>query len=88
MADKVISEFKVVETDDGYRVEIKGDKEQMKKWFESRGKFGRHGMGFGPGFMLRRFFGGRHGHGPWGHGPWGRDWDEEEERPGEPAPRA
>ena len=75
MEDKVISEFKVVETEDGYRIEIKGDKEKLKKMFEHgpRGFFPgmRHGRhGFGP-------FGFRH-HGPWGHGPWGW-WDEEDE---------
>ena len=29
--DKVISEFKVVETDDGFRIEIKGDKEEIQR---------------------------------------------------------
>ena len=80
MEDKVISEFKIVETEDGYRIEIKGDKEKIKKIFEHGGPRGfaprmherRHHGGFGPfGFW---------GHGPWGHGPWG--WDEEDE--GEP----
>ena len=74
MADKVISEFRVIETEDGYRIEIKGDKEQMKKWFEHRGGFGpgmgfgRHGWGHGPGRGFGSFFG-RHHHGPGGHGP-------------------
>ena len=88
MADKVISEFKVIETDDGYRIELKGDKEQMKKWFEHGGGFGP-GMGFGrhggPGRWMRGFFGGRH-HGPWGHG-W-HDVDDEEAPEGRDQPRA
>jgi hypothetical protein len=75
MEDKVISEFKVVETEDGYRIEIKGDKEKLKKMFEhgpmgfARGRHFRHHRGFGPFWWFR--------HGPWGHGPWG--WDEEDE---------
>jgi len=28
--ENIISEFKVIETDDGFRIEIKGDKEQIK----------------------------------------------------------
>jgi len=88
MADKVISEFKVVETDDGYRIEIKGDKEKMKQWMEHRGGMGRHGgFGFGPGRFMRHFFGMRH-HGPWGRGPWGQGWDEEEAPPAADKPRA
>ncbi|GAH41152.1 unnamed protein product, partial [marine sediment metagenome] len=31
MAEKVLSEIRFIETDDGYRVEIKGDKEKLKK---------------------------------------------------------
>jgi hypothetical protein len=29
--ERVISEFRLVETDDGYRLEVKGDKEAMRK---------------------------------------------------------
>jgi len=29
--EKVIGEFKIVETEEGYRIEIKGDKEKMKE---------------------------------------------------------
>lgn len=55
--EKVINEFKVIETDDGFRIEIKGDKEAMRKLFShvgahrhlGRGPFGR-GFPFGPGF--------------------------------------
>jgi hypothetical protein len=91
MAEKVLHEVKVVETEDGYRIEIKGDKEKMREFFSKRG-------GFGPG----RFMGGHgpFGHGPWGffgrhrggHGPWGwGGWEDDEEpepRRGEPAPKA
>jgi hypothetical protein len=65
--EKIISEFKVIETDDGFRVEIKGDKEAMRKmfrgghrrFFRGRSRFGHHfpfGPGFGGGFGWR---------GPW-----------------------
>jgi hypothetical protein len=73
MAEKVIHEVRIIETDDGYRIEIKGDKERLKEMF---------GKGFGP------FAFGRMGHGPfqhhgprgWGGFPWGRRgwWSEEE----------
>lgn len=61
--EKVIQEFKVVETDDGFRIEIKGDKEKMREFV----------MGMDP----RRW--GESGFGPWGgsrrrhrrvRGPW------------------
>jgi hypothetical protein len=88
MAEKVLHEVRVIETDDGFRIEIKGDKERIKEFLQHRG----FGQGFGPmgrggpfGFMRRH-----HGHhGPWGHGgpfrrgfgPWGWGEDEEEEAP-------
>jgi len=83
MADeKVLHEVRVVETEDGFRIEIKGDKERLRQ------------MGFGKGW--EQFGPGRMGRGPWGHhgprgfgfpfghhgrmgrGPWSW-WDEEEE---------
>jgi hypothetical protein len=74
MEDKVISEFKVVETEDGFRIEIKGDKERIKEMFKHRGMGFRH-HGFGPfGWWFR-------------HGPWGRHgWSDEDA--GEPGPTA
>ncbi|MFQ5612617.1 MAG: hypothetical protein ACE5H9_10845 [Anaerolineae bacterium] len=58
--EKVINEFKVVETDDGFRIEIKGDKEAIRRMlgifggkspFGPKGPFGRgFGFGFGPRF--------------------------------------
>ena len=64
--DKLITEFRVVETDDGFRIEVNGDKEAMRKWtkhLHSCGPmhWGRHGMPFGP----RGFRHGHHGFGPW-----------------------
>jgi hypothetical protein len=71
MAEKLIHEVRVVETDDGIRIEIKGDKERLREmgfgkgvfpfgmW--QRGRFGHHGpRGFGF---------------PFGHRPW---WTESE----------
>lgn len=77
--EQVISEFKIIETDDGYRIEIKGDKARLKQLFE-RGPFGaRMGGPFGfrgpMGGPLGWMFGRHH----WGHGPWGWHFGEEEE---------
>ena len=50
--ENVISEFRIVETDDDYRIEIKGDKEAIKAVM--RGLPFKHGHG-GPGhFFFRR----------------------------------
>lgn len=57
--EKIIQEFRVIETDDGFRIEIKGDKERLRGFMRG---FGRHrhwrghhrrpwgpfGVGFGP----------------------------------------
>jgi hypothetical protein len=32
--EKIISEWRVVETDDGFRIEIKGDKEALRGWLK------------------------------------------------------
>jgi hypothetical protein len=58
MSEKVLREFKIIETDDGFRIEMTGDKEELRKLLFEQGKpffmpFGR-GRGFG-------------GHGPFGH---------------------
>ena len=77
--ENIISEFKVIETDDGYRIEIKGDKEQIKAFMT--GFAGRKGKGHG-------HWRGRRGHwGPMGFHPmmwmnmaqWCAPWDFEEE---------
>ncbi len=85
--EQVISEFRVIETDDGFRIEIKGDKEKLRSFFKGAG---------GPGSM---HFGHRGGwRGPWGKpgfppgfwrwmGPWWSYWGfepEEEEKGDEP----
>ncbi len=61
MAEKILHEIRVIETDEGYRIEVNGDKEHLREM-----GFRPKMFGFGPG-MGRR---GRHGH-PRG-GPWGR----------------
>ena len=53
--EKVIQEWRIVETDVGYRIELKGDKEAMRQWVEHLRAF-RMGKGHH-----------RH-HGPWGRG--------------------
>ncbi len=90
MEDKVLHEVRILETEDGFRIEIKGDKEHLRKM--GFGKMGFGGMGFGPGMMFRRHrhhwggpFGFRHGRGPWGWGYEGEDEGEAESTPrGEP----
>ena len=79
MEDKILHEFKVIETEDGFRIEIKGDKERLRR------------MGFGP---FGRGRGRHHRHGPHGHSfrfekhfGWGPPWwwyEEEGEDRGEP----
>ncbi len=79
--ENVITEFRVIETDDGFRIEIKGDKEKLRPFFTGAGSSGawRHGhwgghrgpggmFGFMPGFMMRM--------GPW-WGGWGYGPEEE-----------
>ena len=86
--ENVISEFRVIETDDGFRIEIKGDKEKLRPFFTGGfgpGRWGhRHGRrgpwgggpGFRPGFMRWMMMGG-----PW-WGEWGEEPEEEEPGPG------
>lgn len=68
MAEKVLHEMRFIETDDGYRIEVKGDKERLKK------------MGFGPGMFgmgrggMRRRWGRRHHRRGW-HGRHGHKQD-------------
>ncbi len=78
--ENVITEFRVIETDDGFRIEIKGDKEKLRPFFTGAGGSGawRHGhwgghrgpgmFGFIPPFMMRM--------GPW-WGGWGFGPEEE-----------
>lgn len=80
MSEKVISEIRFVETDDGFRIEFKGDKERLRKTMDFgpgkgfwHGKWGHGPRGHGKGGHWS------HGHGPaFGFGPWGWwSWEEE-----------
>ncbi|MFQ5945868.1 MAG: hypothetical protein ACE5NC_06395 [Anaerolineae bacterium] len=88
--DKVIKEFRVIETDDGFRIEIKGDKERMKRFMSGfGGRWGGHHRR-GSGWGMRW--------GPFGHGfgpmMWGQmagccsDWDLEVEEEEQESPEA
>lgn len=81
MTEKVLHEVRFIETDDGFRIEVKGDKKCMKEMFEScmepmhgmkhgRMKGFRHyahkARRYGPGFMMP----------PW---MWCDMWEEEVE---------
>jgi len=72
--EKVINEIRIVETDDGFRIEIKGDKEAIRQMLHGCGAgfpFGRgFRFGFRPGFWSS--FGG------W-CGPW-QEADHEKKR--------
>lgn len=73
--EKIISEFKVIETDEGFRIELKGDKEAIRRminfmdptsFFSGKGPSGqRFRFDFGPDFWAD--FSGRCG--PW----WEKD---------------
>ena len=83
MEEKILHEYRVIETEDGFRIEIKGDKEKLRKMIDRMtmrmsGMRGKRGGGEG-----HRHEGSRHekGHrgrgrrGRWGkrgmgHGPW------------------
>jgi hypothetical protein len=70
MAEKVIAEIRFIETDDGFRIETKGDKEHLRK------------MGFGPGMRhwRRAYKSWMRGRGPGFRPPWmWGDWDEVDE---------
>lgn len=99
MSEQVIHEIRVIETEDGFRIEMKGNKEELRRMLFERG----FGPGGGHGFGRRKHR--HHGHGrPWfarpfggGHGPrhehpvpgydLGPWWDEgeasEKPKPGE-----
>lgn len=84
MAEKVIGEIRFIETEDGFRIEVKGDKERLRQmgWDPNRGpQAGGQfwGMGFGPGarFWRKKWHGTRRRH----HGPppgadfWTGPWE-------------
>jgi hypothetical protein len=70
--EKVINEFKVIETDEGFRIEIKGDKDAIRRMLSHLGLFNVAGAPFGRGF--------RFGFGPFwgGFGAWCDPWEEPE----------
>jgi hypothetical protein len=84
--EKVIQEFRVIETDDGYRIEIKGDKEKIKSFMQGFGgrkhrrrhwkRRWRGPFGFGPMAWMRAMHDG-HWDGPW---DFETKEDEEEEK--------
>lgn len=80
--EKVLQEFRIIETDDGFRIEIKGDKDQLREWvmnlnpqhWAEEREHGPRGPRFGPPWM-------RHA-GPrawmrFGPPGWGFGWDED-----------
>jgi hypothetical protein len=84
--EKVINEFKVIETDDGFRIEIKGDKAAIRRmlggfgprFFRGKPPFG-HGFGFG--FGPRFWAGFSHGCDAW-------DWKETDKEKDQKTSRA
>ena len=76
MTEKVLHEVRFIETDDGFRIEVKGDKERMRELGCGPGM-----MGFGPRFRrrMRRARRWGPGFGPW----WWYDEEEEDEEPSE-----
>ncbi len=73
--EKVISEWRIVETDDGFRLEVKGDKAVIREWLEHftarRAWRMDKQMPFGP-------WAGRHWHGGF-WGPCGPEPESKEE---------
>jgi len=74
MTEKVIGEIRFIETDEGFKIEMKGDKERLKEMGWGSGLMGPRGMGMGRGqkwFWREMRHGHKHGpghrHGP-GHG--------------------
>ena len=59
--ENIITEYRLIETEDGYRIEIKGDKEKLKAFMK-----GHHGRGPRGWRNARRH---RRGWGPWGFHP-------------------
>jgi hypothetical protein len=79
--EKIIQEFRIIETDDGFRIEIKGDKEQLREFvmnMDPRQWARRRGPGRGIPFEMHRSRGRRREHG-FRFGPMGAwfgfDWE-------------
>ncbi len=82
MVEKILHEVRFIETDEGFRIEVNGDKEKLRKM-----RFGPGMMGFNPGMMgfgpmRKRRHHKRHGkhhvHGHHCHGRHGHDSEEHE----------
>lgn len=86
--EKIIQEFRIIETDDGFRIEIKGDKEQLREWVMHLDPRHWGGPGFRFAFGPHRMGRGKHGHrfGPFGFGAW--SWCEDDEEVDGEASRA
>ncbi len=68
MTEKVIQEVKIVETEDGFRIEIKGDKEAIRRMINGFGAGFPFGHGFRGGFDPGFWQGFRGCWGPWQEG--------------------
>jgi hypothetical protein len=88
--EKILQEFRIIETDDGFRIEIKGDKEQLRefvmnldprRWMHGESEHGWGPFPFGPGgprFKMRF----KRGFGPFGFAwAWGDEDDDEPDLP-------
>lgn len=79
MTEKTLTEIRIIESDEGYRVEVKGDKAKLKKMFHMCKGF-RRGRPSGRG--RSRFWGRGHAYGP---PPWAWEWEELAEEEDSPA---
>ena len=73
--EKMINDFKIIETEDGFRVEIKGYKEAIRRMLSGLGvcNLFRAGAPFGRSFHF--------GPGSWsGFGSWCGSWERTEEK--------
>lgn len=89
MSDKVVYEFRFIETEDGFRFEFNGDKEQLKKMVFGPGMCHGSGFDWGMGHWGRNRGGyrsHRRKHGPGFTPPWTWWWDKDDEPEGEPTP--
>jgi hypothetical protein len=73
MSEKVEYEFRVVETEDGFRIEMKGDKDRLRQMIDMLSGFGGQRFGWGGRHAPwgRGRGGWRHGHDPRSHGHGG-----------------
>ena len=73
--EKILQEFRIIETDDGFRIEIRGDKEQLREFVLSlaprrgwgAGRLHKHGRGHHE-HHGHHHHDDEHGHGHHGHG--------------------